>query len=552
MIGSQSLDSQDSQLQEQEQEQEPTTPKAREKLTASMIQGWTPGRLAGPLTPDGDEPPKAKEIKKLPFPPVPIEVFSPRLRRIIKEVAKGKSVPEEMILGILIALGSCCIGRSRGLIYNASSNWTEVANLYLLLISETGAGKSHAYSYIFKHVIDLEAKQKAAWRTAQDRYEEEMIVYKKKKDTSVPAPKKPKNTQYLLDDSTIEAAVERLVDNPRGLFWSVDEFSGFFNGLDRYNKNGGGEGKRKLLSAWDSRTISSTRKSKDGAANETYITRGTIGMFGAIQPGLVDKLFSPDDETQGWPQRFVYIRSQTTKPLLLPLPDIDPDIAMYLRQITEKLLGLGMPVTENGIAETEYVTLSHDAHEKYRHYHNLLSKQTFGTGDTGYAAKIARITLRITLILHFTEWAVSDEPDYCQEIDDDTMDAAVQLSNYLTYHTDYVISLISGKIKNAEGKEGEKDHSRLIRFFQKKPWFAADFHPAHEYMDEGFSVVPDHRSGRNQVGPYLSSLAAQGVLVEKRTVHNTGWYRAINHQQYIDEGGEGGAGGDEKNSSPSE
>lgn len=415
---------------------------------------------------------ESKELENLEYddilkalPPPPFDALSERLQYIVTSVAKGKCVPPEMVMGMLFALGSACIGRARGLMVQKSSGWTEFANLYFLIIAETGVGKSHTFDFIFKHLFHMEAKEKARWKIAQKKYEEDVILWKKKKNNEDPAPKKPVNTQYLLDDATIEAAIERLEDNKRGLFWSVDEFSGFFQGLDRYSKNGSGEGKRKLLSAYDSKGISSSRKSKDGLSNEIYLPKATIGLYGNIQPNLVPMLFTYNDVVQGWPQRFVYIRAQVKAPMILPLPDIDEEVPYFLRRITERLIGLTMPIDEIGEETTEYITVEPEIFDIYVHFSNAMSRGTFQTDSEGYAAKMRRMTLRMALILHLMEWAVSDEQDYERKLSHSSMSSAVQISNWLMAHTERVKMLLpdgTNKKVTPEIATGERLFANMI------------------------------------------------------------------------------------------
>lgn len=416
-----------------------------------------------------------KAVEDLPdgvLPPPPVHILdqiSPRIRWILESVAEAKQTTVEMTLCVFLSLVSACLGRARGVIYSEEHHWREVANLYFLLIAESGEGKSHVHSFFFEALKKLEDTQKELWATGQAAYEEEYANWKKEKvkagEKGSPAPKRPKNTQYLLDDATIEAAVERLKDNPRGLFWAIDEFNGFFKSLDRYSKNGAGEGKRKLISAFDSGRISMTRKSQNGVSNECHLPNATIGMCGNIQPELLEKVFTADDFNQGWPQRFLYTRSIRLSPPTYPLPKLDPQISDLLWLLTMKLVNLSMdPAGKGERSVTKWLKLDPDAKKVIDDYFNELSQQTFYTSFKSYAQKLKSMTLRMALILHYMGFAISDggfdentgllkkNYDAEQYIGAKTAEAAVQIMRWFAEHSAQVAALFNPALRG--GKKG--------------------------------------------------------------------------------------------------
>lgn len=411
-----------------------------------------------------EEQPKTRETHTGLASPPPLDALSPKLANIVRTVAKSKNTPEEIAFGVLLALGSACIGRARGIVYQESNDWVEFANLYIMVISETGTGKSHLMKYMFRHLERIERKAKAKWRKEQKEYELAMQEWRKKnKNRSVQeamkdVPEKPVNIHYIIDDATFEAIVERLEDNPRGLFWMVDELNHWFEGLDRYNKSGG-ETKRKMLSVWESNKISYTRKSHQGVSNETYLTNATIGLFGNLQPGLLGSFFTLNDVAQGWPHRFLYIRARMMSPARYPIPDIPPEIDADLKLITERLVGLDLRLSDTGFLEPSYVTLSPAAKDYLDAFMDNLSVTSFGTSVRGYAAKLNKITMRIALILHFMEWAVNSEAmEAPTVVDPSTIHSAIMVVQWFMEHTRIVQSYLP-TYAQAKGGKKVKDSS---------------------------------------------------------------------------------------------
>lgn len=348
------------------------------------------------------------------LPPFPVTALPWRLRMIVEKGSEGIGVPVEMVFGALLGLGSACIGGARGVSYISEIKWLELANLFILIIAETGTGKSPTERFVFGHLRSIEMMFKKQWRKNRKLYERAVREINKKSDSKVSLPPPPVNTQYILDDSTMEAAIERLDDNPRGLFWNVDEMSGWFESLDRYNRNGGGEAKKKLLSAWDSRQINYARKTNLGVANEITIKRGTMGIYGNIQPELITDLFTKNDLKQGWPQRFVYIRARRFRPQSYPPPSINLAVSPLLAIMTENMLfGLSMLQSPEGdFVEPAYIRFSKGAWTLLNDYMNHLSDGCFATPFQNYTPKANRILMRLALILHYLDWASSFQCSY--------------------------------------------------------------------------------------------------------------------------------------------
>lgn len=333
-----------------------------------------------------------------------------------------------------------------------------------------------------------------------------MLMFRKSKDANKIPPQKPVNIQFLIDDTTMEAVSERLEDNARGLFWYVDEFTGFFSSLDRYNKNGG-DGKNRLISTWSVEKWSSARKSKDGVAEERYIANACLGIFGCIQPELLKSTFTYNDLKQGLPQRFMYIRSKQEKPIQLPTPEISNVVSSTIKTITEKLLSLEMKVDQNGIQRTSYLTLADGARQAFEHFANLMNRENFKTTATPFSARLVQMTLRIALILHFLEWGCKpiqegETESYCNpEIQYGTMCNAVMLVNWLGSHTEAARKFFPSEIEKSQKKEGSDTQKQAImKFFYENTEYCKEFHSAIELIEKGLKW----KNGVRSLGMYLS------------------------------------------------
>ena len=89
------------------------------------------------------------------------------------------------------------------------------------------------------------------------------------------------------DDTTVEALVGILEDNPRGLLDYKDELTGWIRGLDQY-KGGRGNDRQFWLSIHTNSPVVVDRKSRQG--DPVYLDHPFVTLAGGIQPAMLPEL----------------------------------------------------------------------------------------------------------------------------------------------------------------------------------------------------------------------------------------------------------------------
>ena len=411
------------------------------------------------------------------FIPFPLDALNIEVIKIIEDIKTGFCVDYSLVFGPLLSLAATCIGGSRGVICSESHGWTELANLYLLTVAKSGASKTPVTNFIFSSLLKEEARAKAEWKEQRAQYEIDLAAWKKIKEPEGPAPERPKNIQYLLDDATIEAAVERLEDNERGLLWHKDEFAGFFQGLERYNAKASGTAKQILLSAWSAHKISCVRKTKDGLADEKYIEKGVFSIYGNIQPALLRTVFNMHDINQGFPQRFIFMFSEAFLADTV-LPEIPLKTRQAIEKITKKLLSLEMIIDETGRTEAEYLKISDDAHKALFAFFEMLKNAAEYPVQNelaaSYMVKWKSMTYRLALIFHLLNWAVSDQKSYEKEIGVEPVNQAIAIMHWLSFHIRQAHNIISDvqnekDLKNVRRPETELLKTKIAKAIKELP-----------------------------------------------------------------------------------
>ena len=370
----------------------------------------------------------------------PLDVFSPAVREAIAVIADNKRLPEKMIAGIMLSLVSALVLRTRAIAYK--SDWIDHGNLFMLLVAPSGVGKSHAIKFMFKHIKTAETKKKTQWKIELKQYLADMAAYKRSKDPDRKVPDRPVNTQYLLDDATLEAVAERFEDNPRGFHWEVDEMAGWFDELDRYSKKSGGSNKKKLYKMFDCGTLSVARKSVEGVPQEQHYPGACLSILGGIQTEILNELFEASDKNQGLANRFLYLPVSVEEMVKGEIveTDIPSEIDVLLHKLTARGLKLAMHTDTNTASNMPgYIELDAVARAEFLRFRNTINETTqLGTPIFPYMQRMQSITLRIALLLHYLEYLENNDiknnfDDLQCAISGKTMRDAIRVATFFTW-----------------------------------------------------------------------------------------------------------------------
>lgn len=366
------------------------------------------------------------QLKSISIPEPPLEVFPAKIRQMLEQAAMAfKFLPIEVPMVAFIAFLAACVERSRVVV--VKDGWEEAGNLYIGLVAGSGMGKSPCFKAFFKHIWKHEVQNKTRWDIEMEDYN--LVLEERRKiknpDELGPLPPKPIRTQYLVEDITLEAIINILAENPRGLMWYSDELSSIVLNFDRYSNAKGGT-KSKLLSLYDSAPCKTNRQDRE---KDQVVPAATLSIVGTVQPSILKELFSKMDAASGFLPRIILILAKRTQPAYLK--DIVFTGDELLQKIANRLLA-----DNGGEFIPRRIPLSRTAYNNYESWHNeQLMDSTFPESDAiqAIAAKVGTQVIRLALLLHCLN-AVLNDTSELTEISAATMDKAIKLGDWIIEH----------------------------------------------------------------------------------------------------------------------
>ncbi|MFN3722273.1 MAG: DUF3987 domain-containing protein [Paracoccaceae bacterium] len=210
--------------------------------------------------------------------------------------AKAKELgcdPAGLILSALVTCAAAIPDRHKVKV-KPNGNWLESPRLWGIIIGQPSAKKTPQLNAATEPLSRIDARLVRDYLRRKEEYDALSPEERKAK-------KPPVMTRLRIEDATIEAMQEVLVDSPNGVMSRQDELSGWFASLERYGNSAGAD-----RAAW--------LKSYDGGEYVVdRIKRGTrvvpnwsACILGAIQPEAIRKV-AANTADDGLLQRFLPI-----------------------------------------------------------------------------------------------------------------------------------------------------------------------------------------------------------------------------------------------------
>jgi hypothetical protein len=339
----------------------------------------------------------------------PIHVFPVAIQRFIREVCACLSVPYDFVAVHLLAVAGAAIGKSCQI--EIKKGYTQLPNLYCVLVGDPGTAKSSALDKVFAPVLERQAEYQEIFEQAKLHHEQSMLEYEAEKDswkkenrhTRGDPPSPPtlsRMEEIYTSQATTEAISEILRVNQRGCILKLDELSALLRGMNQY-KGGKGDDREYFLSCWANSDIKINRKRNP---EPTIIRKPALSITGNLPPQVLATLEGVREEADGFLDRFLIVYPDNQEIPEWNWNDISDEVTREYKEIITRLFDL--PLTESlaGNAMPHTLPLSDLAKFEWEEWHIKHTQERrnaeFNGRLHGVFSKMTNQLGRISLILH--------------------------------------------------------------------------------------------------------------------------------------------------------
>lgn len=237
--------------------------------------------------------------------PFPVDVFPPLFRDLILNTKDTLNFPVDYSGASMLAAVSTAIGKTA--LIEVKTGWREFAPLYIGLIGNAGAAKSHPLDMFFRILEEIDREEYKAFEPLYNKYLQWLALSKKEKK-AVQEVKEPVLIKSIMNNFTPEILNLRLSENERACTVVSEELESWLLGMNQYSKS---DTSSTYLSMWSVKRTTIDRVGK--AHKPTFIERPYLSIIGTLQPRKLKQMFPVEKSDSGFLQRFIWAYPVDTK-----------------------------------------------------------------------------------------------------------------------------------------------------------------------------------------------------------------------------------------------
>ncbi|MEJ7873612.1 MAG: YfjI family protein, partial [Rubrobacteraceae bacterium] len=368
-------------------------------------------------------------------PSFPVEAMPAACRPLIEESEKALGCAPEMVALPMLAVLSSAIGTSR--VVEVKGGWREWAALFVAVVASPGAMKTPAAKVAKRPAFERQrklgkhyAEEKDEWKREVRQWEVDKREAAKSAEPAPEEPEAPSMSRCVASDTTVEALVGILEDNPRGLLVHKDELAGWVRSMDQY-KGGKGSDRQHWLSFWSGDEVVVDRKSRMG--EPLIVAEPFVSLFGGIQPAMLGELGAGAED--GLMDRFLFAYPKP-RHVRFSYEEVSTESEGRYAALYERLADLPLAIDEHGDPNPKPLKLSLEARRLFAERMDSIGAEMLEPGFParleGVWSKLRGHLARLSLVLavcRCLEGGVREE-----RVEREDVEAASALLAYFAAH----------------------------------------------------------------------------------------------------------------------
>ena len=253
------------------------------------------------------------KLKAIPF---PIDVFPPLFREVILKTNEALNFPTDYSAATILTAVATIIGKTA--VLEMKNGWKEFCPLYMNLLGNPGAMKSHPIDMFFDIIKTIDSEEYQNYSPKLEAFEEYQSMTRKEKQ-SVQKIEEPTLIKHIMSNFTPEILAKRIKDNNRSVCVVSEELESWLLGMNNYSKS---DQSSTYLSFW-----SVKRTDVDRISNQKkplIIERPFLCIIGSSQPRKLKKMFPVEKSDSGFLQRFLWAFPADSKKKCINQIDLGP------------------------------------------------------------------------------------------------------------------------------------------------------------------------------------------------------------------------------------
>jgi len=217
----------------------------------------------------------------------PFWVFPKDIQNIITDAVDCLNYPIDYLSSSI--LFACGLANGLATKIEIKKEWSETTAIWLVIVGEAGANKSHPLSFALKPIQKKDNDNFGNFKKQLEAFNSDT------ENTTKPVLKK-----VITSDVTVEALSVVHRNNIRGIGIYADELKGWLTNMNRYNN---GSDVEFFLKTWSNKSVLVDRKGSDS----NNIPEAFISVIGTIQNEVLIDVTGGKNSSNGFSDRLLYV-----------------------------------------------------------------------------------------------------------------------------------------------------------------------------------------------------------------------------------------------------
>lgn len=363
----------------------------------------------------------------------PLSVFPPAIRNIVKALVEYERFNPDFIAAAMFTTFAAAMG-SRWKV-RFSTTWIESPILYVVLIGSPSCGKTPPLKLSLSPLFKLDEEYDMEYSKRLKSFQQWESRSPKERTTQGVAEEmeRPKRKCHVVVNTTIEALIGAMRDNPQGVILYSDEIDSLLSNFNRYS-SGSDEGY--FLSAFSGTPFKYTRKSND---EHIFLSNPYCSIIGGTQPGLLAEQFGGKRIMNGFSSRFLKVYPQIERMPLWGESGMPEDVMAEWHRIIRKVATLN----REGKESERVLTFSLEARQMLCQWKEEVNNRIYTATDSeavkATCGKLDIYLMRFSLIIQAMKDICSGT--LSSEVNSDSTASAIKLVEYFRKMENRVIRL---------------------------------------------------------------------------------------------------------------
>ncbi len=358
-------------------------------------------------------------------PSFPLEIFPKAIRDIIETLEEYENYNVDFTAASFLTVFAAAMGNTWSVRF--MTGWVSRPIIYMVLVGSPSCGKTPPLQQAVAPLLKLDGEYDMIYCKEMETYRrwERMSAKQREKHSLPEEMKMPQRKCHVVVDSTVEALIGALRDNPRGVLIYKDEIDSLLSNFNRYN--GSDEGY--FLSLFSGTPFKYSRKSNN---EHIFLANPYCSIIGSTQPGRLDEQFGGKRMMNGFSSRFLKVYPEIDKMPSWNDTAMPDGVLEEWGRIIRKVVTVTPSTDQEGKATSIELLFSQEAKLRVIQWKDEVNNKAYAETDSdavrALCGKLETYLVRFCLVIQIMHCICGESG--MDKIEPGTAELAIRLTEY--------------------------------------------------------------------------------------------------------------------------